>query len=63
MRDYELQVRNVGKTRQYPIQITIEVWDGKRTRRTFIDIPRDKAKEFLEAINEEDVVKINKEKK
>lgn len=54
MKTYELQIRNVGMTNQYPIQIVLEVWDGKRTRRTFVDIPKDKTKEFLEAINEVD---------
>lgn len=63
MKNYELQVRNVGLGRNYPIQLTLEVWDGHRTRRTFIDIPKDKAKEFLEALKEEkDVIKLNKEK-
>lgn len=52
MKDYELQVRNVGMKNNYPIQIVLEVWDGNRTRRTFVDIPRDKTKEFLEIINE-----------
>jgi hypothetical protein len=63
LKDYELQIRNVGMTKEYPIQIVLEVWDKKRTRRTFIDIPKGKTEEFLEAINEIDEVdKINKEK-
>lgn len=52
MKDYELEIRNVGLKKQYPIQLILAVWDGKRTQRTFIDIPRDKTEEFLEAINE-----------
>ena len=52
MKDYELEIRNVGMKKQYPIQLILAVWDGKRTQRTFIDIPRDKTEEVLEAINE-----------
>lgn len=51
MKTYEFHIHNVGIDKQYPIQLCLEVWDGNMTRRTYIDIPKDKIKEFLDIIN------------
>jgi len=51
-KSYELEVRNVGKDKSFPIQMGLEEWNGKRTRYHFIDIPKEKVDEFLKAISE-----------